>query len=54
MEQFGHKLDSFKELIQKVVNVETKAALQSRSAACETDQHCFQSIWPVNSTAAKN
>ena len=54
IEQRGHELDSFEELVQKIVDAEAKAALQPRSAACETAQHYLWGTWPANSTAAKS
>ena len=37
IEQRGRKLDSFKELVEKAVDGEAKAALKPRSYARETD-----------------
>ena len=45
MKQRGWKLDSFKELVEKAVNVEAKAALRPCSYVCETDQYCLQESW---------
>ena len=45
MEQRGKELDSFKELVKKIVKVEDKAALRPRSYTCKTDQYCFQGSW---------
>ena len=42
MEQRGRELDSFKELVEKAVDAEAKAALWPRSYARETDQHCLR------------
>ena len=53
MEQRGRKLDSFKELVEKAVNAEAKAALRPRFYAWETDQHCPRDSRPAHSTTAK-
>ena len=42
IEQRGQELDSFEELIKKVVNVEAKAAFRPHSYAHKTDQHCLR------------
>ena len=54
MEQHSRKLDSFKDTIQKTVNVETKTTLCPCSATRETDQHCPQGTQPANSIAVKS
>ena len=41
MEQQGQELNSFKELVKKVVDAEAKAAFQPRSYPCKTDQDFF-------------
>ena len=51
MQQHDRELDSFKDTIQKAVDVKAKAAFCPRFAACETDQHCPQDSRPANSTA---
>ena len=50
MEQRGQELDSFEELVEKVVDAKAKAALRPRSYACKTDQHC---LWGSRPSAAK-
>ena len=46
MEQRGRELDSFEELVEKVVDAEAKAALRPCSYARKTDQHCLRDSWP--------
>ena len=41
MEQRGQELNSFKELVEKAVDAEAKAALQPRFYACKIDQYCL-------------
>ena len=41
MEQRGRELDSFGELVKKIVDAKAKAAFRPRSYVCKTDQHCF-------------
>ena len=45
-EQRGRELNSFEELVEKAVDTEAKTALQPRSYACKTDQHCLRGSWP--------
>ena len=52
MEQHGRELNSFKELIEKAVDAEAKAALRPRSYACETDQYCLQGSQPSAAKAS--
>ena len=40
MNQCNRKLDSFKEIIERVVNVEATAKLKPSSNICEMDQNC--------------
>lgn len=47
MEQDGQEFDSFEEIVQKVVNVETKAALKPRFSTRKTDQYCFSGSQPA-------
>ena len=54
MEQYDHKLDSFKDTIQKTVDAKAKAVLRSHFAAHKTDQHYPQGTRPANSTVAKS
>ena len=51
MKQRGQKLDSFKELVEKAVDAEAKAALRPCSYARKTNEYCFRGSWP---SAAKS
>ena len=46
IKQRNRELDSFKELIKKIVDVEAKAVFWLRSYTCETDQNCLQRSQP--------
>ena len=48
------ELESFEQLVKKVVEAEGKASLRPHSITRETDQHCPQGTRPANSTAAKS
>ena len=50
MEERGRELDSFKELVEKTVDAEAKAALRPRSYARKTNQYC---LWGSRPLAAK-
>ena len=50
----GRKLDSFKDTMQKTVNVEAKVSFWPHSVACETDQYCPWGTRPANFIAAKS
>ena len=50
MKQRGQELNSFKELVEKAVDAEAKAALRPRSYTRKTDQHC---LWGSRPSAAK-
>ena len=52
MEQHGRKLDSFKELVKKNVDVKAKAAFRPRSYTCITNQYCFWESWPLAAKAS--
>ena len=52
MEQRGRELDSFKELVEKTVDAEAKAALRRRSYACKTDQYCLRGNKPSAAKAS--
>ena len=43
----------FEEMVQKVVNVETKAGLRSSAMVRDSDIRCFRGHYPFNSTASK-
>ena len=53
MEQRGQEFDSFKELVQKIVDAEAKAALWPRSYICDTNQYCLRGSQIAYSTTAK-
>lgn len=42
MDQRGRELDSFKELVERAVEAQTKGALQPVSYTHKTDQHCLR------------
>ena len=46
IEQYGQKLDSFKETVKKAVVAKGKAVFKPCSYACDINQHCLQSSWP--------
>lgn len=54
MEQQRQELDSWKELVKKAINVETKASLQPQSILREMDQRCPHGNRPSHSTLAKS
>ena len=45
MEQYGQKLDSFKEIVEKRVDAKTKVALRPHCYNCNIDQYYLQSCW---------
>ena len=47
MDQRGRELDSFEELVEKVVEAEAKAALRPASYARKTDHRCLQGTRPA-------
>ena len=49
----GRELDFWEEAVEKFVNVEVKALLQSASSTRKMDQHCPQDNRPVYTTVAK-
>lgn len=51
--QDAYQLDSFEELVTKVVKAEAKASLQPSSYVCLIDHYCLQGNWPVHTTAHK-
>ena len=53
MNQRGRKLDNFKEIIEKTVDVETMAKLKLSSNTYKIDQNCPQSNRPVQLTVAQ-
>ena len=48
------ELESFEQLVKKVVEAEGKASLRPRTITREMDQHCSRSSRPANSTVAKS
>ena len=48
------ELENFDQIVENVVNVEAKAALQSRSSTRNIDQYYFNSNQIANSTVIKN
>ena len=46
IEQCGWELDSFKEIVEKTVNIKAKAPFRPRSYACDINQHCFRDSRP--------
>ena len=53
MEQRSQKFDSLENLVQKAVDVETKAALWPRSYICDIDQDHLRGSYPAHFTTAK-
>ena len=47
------ELESFKQLVKKVVEAEGKASLRPRTITREMDQHCSRGSRPANTTVAK-
>ena len=47
------ELESFEQLIKKVVEAEGKASLRPRTTTWEMDQHCSRGSRPTNTTVAK-
>ena len=47
------ELESFEQLIKKVVEAEGKASLRPRTTTREMDQHCSRGSRPTNTTVAK-
>ena len=47
------ELESFEQLVKKVVEAEGKASLRPRTITREMDQHCFRGSRPANTTVAK-
>ena len=52
MEQQDQELNTFKELIEKIVDAKAKTALRPRFYACETDQYCFPGSRPSTAKAS--
>ena len=52
IEQRGQELDSFKELVEKTVDTETKAAFWPHSYTCKTNQYYFWGSWPLAAKAS--
>ena len=49
----GQELDTWEEAVEKAVNVEIKALLQSTLSTRKIDQHCQRSKYPAYTTVAK-
>ena len=53
MEQQDRESIDFKEIVQKVVNAESKAGLRSSTMVRDSDIHCSRGHRPSNNTASK-
>ena len=46
IKQRSWDFDSFKKLVEKVVDAKAKAALRPQCYLCKTNQHCLEGSWP--------